>query len=1072
MMAGSIAYDFIIRDEGSKTLRNVRGESEKTHKALQVLGTATTRSFGFMKASIGAVVGTLGIGMATALKKGFERSESIEDAKGKLIGLGHSAKDVQMIMDEALTSVKGTSFGLDTAATVAASAVAAGVRPGRDLQGVLNDVADAASIAGADLGDMGLIFDKVAAKNKLQAQDINALTARGIPILSFLAKQYGVTQAKAAEMVSKGKINFREFDQAMRTNLAGAAKQSGTGVSGSFANMGAAVSRFGQSLLSGIFPQFEGFFGGITTLLDNAGEKVKPWSDKFGRGLHDAVRLAGRGFQIAKTYWDAFRKGLDGWRSEGAGGIAGKVENFGFIVQDTFKKAKGYIHDFTTVADGYLKDFQRGWGGNQAFGSNISVTFQNLGLAAKTAFDNIVAGVKGIDLSGFGTAVDNMVTGVDWKGIQNRIANYLGGIDFNAIADRWSKAAVGWVQPLIDGITTGVHTGHWNKLGEAIADRIANVLSNLAQGAAKLTAAFVNLMGKVDWVGIGIAIGKQVPAMLIGLAAGILNFDLGGLLNGLKKHWFDVLIGVLSIAFAPERLAVKIAGILAKVPFVGRLLAWGFTALRGFSRGIIKRIGDVLGFLGKAFLDGFRRVFPGIGSRFATWLEILPTRIGVMRINAQEKIKAMVKGLGTSIKNHIGNVTSAIGELIGRMLRAFFNANKWLTRRGVEFVRGLKNGIVDAVRGTAGWVRTYVIDPYTTPFRRAVHWLVGAGHSLISGLKSGAVNGMARIGTWIADHIRDPITSKFSRIANWLVGSGHALISGLKQGAIDGLGNAERWFSSIGHRIISGVKKFFGIRSPSRVFAGLGGHLMSGLERGMLNSNPVAITKRVFGSMPNALKSMFNKGLLNNVTHWSGSAMKVLGDLFTNVIGGTHVSGNAAKNQRIAAMMLSQFGWGGNDMRSLSALWMGESGWNQYALNKSSGAYGIPQALPASKMSSAGGDWRSNPATQILWGLRYIKSRYGSPGNALMQWQSRHPHWYANGGTITEPVIGMGLRSGSAYGFGEKGPETVIPGTGHSGGTIIINVNGITDPRQAAKAVARELTQLSRNGYKLGFVNG
>lgn len=69
-----------------------------------------------------------------------------------------------------------------------------------------------------------------------------------------------------------------------------------------------------------------------------------------------------------------------------------------------------------------------------------------------------------------------------------------------------------------------------------------------------------------------------------------------------------------------------------------------------------------------------------------------------------------------------------------------------------------------------------------------------------------------------------------------------------------------------------------------------------------------------------------------------------------------------------------------------------ESGWDHTATNPSSGAYGLVQALPASKMSSAGSDWKTNPATQIKWGLDYMNERYGSPVGAWNFWQANH--WY------------------------------------------------------------------------------
>ena len=85
--------------------------------------------------------------------------------------------------------------------------------------------------------------------------------------------------------------------------------------------------------------------------------------------------------------------------------------------------------------------------------------------------------------------------------------------------------------------------------------------------------------------------------------------------------------------------------------------------------------------------------------------------------------------------------------------------------------------------------------------------------------------------------------------------------------------------------------------------------------------------------------------------------------------------------QQIARSMLGSYGWSSSQFGCLQSLWNAESGWNVYASNPS-GAYGIPQALPGSKMASAGPDWQSNPATQIRWGLGYIKGLYGSPCGA------------------------------------------------------------------------------------------
>jgi hypothetical protein len=97
--------------------------------------------------------------------------------------------------------------------------------------------------------------------------------------------------------------------------------------------------------------------------------------------------------------------------------------------------------------------------------------------------------------------------------------------------------------------------------------------------------------------------------------------------------------------------------------------------------------------------------------------------------------------------------------------------------------------------------------------------------------------------------------------------------------------------------------------------------------------------------------------------------------------------------REIARAMLPSFHWLVlSQFRYLNWLWERESGWNKYAYNPYSGAYGIPQALPGSRMASAGPNWRSNAATQIRWGLRYIKARYGSPRRAWLH--SQASGWY------------------------------------------------------------------------------
>ncbi|MER5350105.1 transglycosylase SLT domain-containing protein [Kitasatospora sp. NPDC002551] len=98
-------------------------------------------------------------------------------------------------------------------------------------------------------------------------------------------------------------------------------------------------------------------------------------------------------------------------------------------------------------------------------------------------------------------------------------------------------------------------------------------------------------------------------------------------------------------------------------------------------------------------------------------------------------------------------------------------------------------------------------------------------------------------------------------------------------------------------------------------------------------------------------------------------------------------SAASASPQTIAAQIVPA-----NQLASFKQIIAHESSWNVTAVNPSSGAYGLAQALPGSKMATHGADWKTNPTTQIRWALDYMNERYGSPNNAWAFWQTHH--WY------------------------------------------------------------------------------
>lgn len=241
----------------------------------------------------GAAIAGVGTLAGVALTKGLDRALSIQDATAKLAGLGHSGESVRQIMDNALASVKGTAFGLGDAASVAAGAVAAGIAPGEKLTRVLKLTADAATIAGTTMGDMGSIFNKVAASGKLQGDVIAQLQDAGVPVLQFVAKQMGVTAEEAANLASQGKVSFETFSDAMEAGLGGAALSSGATARGAFANVGAALGRLGAMFTTPLVAAAPAFFSTLGKAIDSLAVKAQPFADKFSAWVGPAIENAG-----------------------------------------------------------------------------------------------------------------------------------------------------------------------------------------------------------------------------------------------------------------------------------------------------------------------------------------------------------------------------------------------------------------------------------------------------------------------------------------------------------------------------------------------------------------------------------------------------------------------------------------------------------------------------------------------------------------------------------------------------------------------------------------------------------
>jgi hypothetical protein len=403
------------------------------------------------------------------------------------------------------------------------------------------------------------------------------------------------------------------------------------------------------------------------------------------------------------------------------------------------------------------------------------------------------------------------------------------------------------------------------------------------------------------------------------------------------------------------------------------------------------------------------------------------------------------------IKDHWKLLVQILGGPIGIATVFIINHWKQITSGFSAVIDWIRNHwvlIVSIITGPIGAVTLYVIR----------HW-----NQIIDGVK-------AMIGS-LTDWFRGlpgKVSGAVGKLSRTLYNSGSDLIGGLLSGAKSKLTSLASWAKGVKDSVVNAIKHVFGIKSPSTVMMGLGGHMMTGLLKGLLRGKSVlnATVKGLFHSPLDAAKALVKGGvnvagfLGKNAASLMSSLMGSIGGVGASIFGG---GGTGGANQTLGKQIMEAMGFQASQWPYLNQLWINESGWRTTAKNPSSGAYGIPQALPASKMASAGSDWMTNPATQIRWGLEYIRQRYGTPGFALSAWQNRSPHWYDNGGWLP-PGLSLAMNgTGRPERIRTAGQEAAL---GRGGATVVnltvVNRGVIGNKQDALNFLVEALDTLGR----------
>jgi tape measure domain-containing protein len=701
---------------------------------------------GALKVGALAVGGAAIAGLGVALTKGFGRLQAIENAKAKLTGLGHDVESVTGIMNDAMAAVKGTAFGLDEAATVAAGAVAAGVKPGAELERTLRLTGDAATIAGVGMGEMGAIFNKVASSNKIQGDVIAQLNDAGIPIVQLLGQELGTTADETIALASAGKIGFDTFQKAMEKGLGGAALESGKTLQGAFKNTMAAVGRIGASLLSGVYPKIQAFFS-------NAIEWLKP--------LEAGAKIAGAAI--------------------------------GVFLDKAISGAQG-LYDLIVKGD-YTGKLQ------EAFGWAEDSPFVDFFLRARDAITQLWAGLS------MDSGVRDQFTG-QLEGWVQTGANIRSG--FEKVIDIFKKTIEKiWEFKEPIGVIVGLIVlsliPHWVALGvEAIKSAVQQKIAWTMTKTEAIGAAFTHSWAVVAMVGGWILMGAQATINAVKIAAAwlIAMGPVGWIIAGIAALVAGFVLAYNNIGWFKDGVdaAFRWIGDVVGSVFawiqdaIGAVVNWFTTVAMPGIQAALDGIGAVFNWLYenvvKPVFDGIATAVNAVGAVFNwLWLNAIKPAfdsIGVIVGGFYLLFRGIFQLIASIIVNIVVPLIKMLWDRFVEGLNGIGAAFQWLYDNAVK-------PVFDAIGAAIDWVWNFIVKPVFDAIVATVNMLGQVFNWLYLNVVKPVFDGIGAAIGWVWGNIVKPIFDAISATINGIGAVFNWLWINAIKPAFDGIGSAIKW---------------------------------------------------------------------------------------------------------------------------------------------------------------------------------------------------------------------------------------------------------------------------------------
>lgn len=289
--------------DGSNFDSGIEGSKSKMESFMEKAQSIGSKVESFSKGAVSVIGGIGGAIGSLAAQGGMSRALNLEQAQTMFKGLKLEWDDYYKSIDNAVT---GTAFSLDAAALVAANLAASGIAAGADMDKALRGVVGTAATFGSELGDIGSIFQKVAAQGKVSGETLQQFADRGVNVTSVLSQALGKTQEEIKDMVKKGQIDFDTFSTAMESAFGDSAQAANETFTGSMSNMKSALNRIGAKFADPIRSNAIPVFNSLRKALNAVSGRLDPLVEKF---TELADRLSGGLTSKIDTFTAALERG-------------------------------------------------------------------------------------------------------------------------------------------------------------------------------------------------------------------------------------------------------------------------------------------------------------------------------------------------------------------------------------------------------------------------------------------------------------------------------------------------------------------------------------------------------------------------------------------------------------------------------------------------------------------------------------------------------------------------------------------------------------------------------------------